>query len=43
MTISKMKADIDKILLDHLKPLNIRLFIFNQEVKHMLKYKMKSF
>ena len=42
-TMSKMKADIDKLLLDELKPLHIRLFIFNLEMKHMLKYKMKSF
>ena len=42
-TMSKMKSDIDKLLLDDLKPLHIRLFIFNLEVKHMLKYKMKSF
>ena len=41
--MTKMKYDIDKLLLDDLKPLHIRLFIFNLEVKHMLKYKMKTF
>jgi hypothetical protein len=42
-TMTKMKYDIDRLLLDDLKPLHIRLFIFNLEVKHMLKYKMKTF
>jgi hypothetical protein len=42
-TLGKMKADIDKLLLDDQRPLHIRLFIFNLEVKHILKYKNKPF
>lgn len=39
LKLKEMKTDIDKIFVDATQPLDIRLFIFNCEVKNLLKFK----
>jgi len=38
-----MKSDIDKLLVNELTPLHIRLFIYNLEMRNSLKYSNRSF
>lgn len=38
-----LKQEIDAIMMNQYKPLQVRLFIFNEEVKSLLKFKNLSF
>lgn len=41
--MQEIKHDIDKLLLDQYSPLHIRLFIFKEEVKNLLKFRNQNF
>ncbi len=38
-----LKQEIDAIMMNQYKPLQVRLFIFNEEVKSLLKFKNLSY